>query len=98
MSAPAEIDTSGNRVTPAQARKAVAEAASEFEADGYSAHDIFLKAPGCMGYTYDDLILMPGQIRFGVGDVKLETQLTRNIRLKTPLASSPIAFVGSLTH
>jgi IMP dehydrogenase len=63
---------------------------ADFEPDGYSAKDIFLRAPGCLGYTYDDLILMPGQITFGVEEVQLETMLTRNIRLRTPLVSSPM--------
>ena len=62
----------------------------DFEPDGYSAKEIFLKAPGCLGYTYDDLILMPGQITFGVEEVQLETMFTRNIRLRTPLVSSPM--------
>jgi IMP dehydrogenase len=42
------------------------------------------------GYTYDDFILLPGHIDFSADDVTLETQLTRRIRLKTPLVSSPM--------
>ena len=43
-----------------------------------------------LGHTYDDVILLPGQIDFGVDDVDLSTNLTRNIRLKVPLVSSPM--------
>ncbi|MGE0201622.1 MAG: IMP dehydrogenase [Candidatus Melainabacteria bacterium] len=42
------------------------------------------------GYTYDDLILLPGHIDFAADEVSLDTRLTRNIKLKTPLASSPM--------
>merc|ERR1719343_1087363 len=43
-----------------------------------------------MGYTYDDLICMPGQIDFGVHDVCLHGNFSRGIRLKTPIVSSPM--------
>jgi len=42
------------------------------------------------GYSYDDIILLPGFIDFGVSDVQLETQLTKKIKLKTPFVSSPM--------
>jgi len=42
------------------------------------------------GYTYDDFILLPGHIDFAAEDVTLETRLTRRIKLKTPVASSPM--------
>ena len=46
--------------------------------DGGSAHDIFRgKNRTSTGYTYDDLILLPGQITFNVADVSLETKLTK---------------------
>lgn len=46
--------------------------------DGGSAHDIFRgKNRTSTGYTYDDLILLPGQITFNVADVGLETKLTK---------------------
>jgi len=44
----------------------------------------------CVGMTYDDLIVMPGHINFGVGDVDISSQLTKNIRLQVPLVSSPM--------
>ena len=45
---------------------------------------------GNTGYTYDDLIVMPAHIDFGVDDVSLTTKFTRNISLNSPLASSPM--------
>ncbi|RLN87822.1 hypothetical protein BBJ28_00018836, partial [Nothophytophthora sp. Chile5] len=38
--------------------------------DGRSAMDIFVNKNGGSGYTFDDLILMPGHIDFGVDGVK----------------------------
>ena len=58
------------------------------ETDGCSANDIFDKNP--IGYTYDDLILLPGRITFGTHEISLKTHLTRNIVLNTPLVSSPM--------
>jgi IMP dehydrogenase len=55
--------------------------------DGHSAEALFNDV---MGRTYDDFIILPGQIRFGVDSVTLDTWLTRNIRLKTPIVSSPM--------
>jgi len=55
--------------------------------DGHSAQQIF---SGIIGYTYDDLICLPGSIDFAVSDVVLETRFTRDIRLKTPIVSSPM--------
>merc|ERR1719498_920902 len=56
--------------------------------DGHSAEQIF-KA-GVIGFTYDDLICLPGSIDFTVNDVVLESRFTREIRLKTPIVSSPM--------
>ena len=42
------------------------------------------------GITYDDFIMLPGYISFAVSDVELDTMLTREIRLKRPLSSSPM--------
>ena len=36
-----------------------------FGGDGYSATDVFLNPHTCTGYTYDDLIMLPGQIKVG---------------------------------
>jgi len=42
------------------------------------------------GYTYDDIICLPGHISFGVHDVCLDSYFTRGIRLCTPVVSSPM--------
>ena len=55
--------------------------------DGYSAAELF---DSKTSYTYDDIIIHPGFIDFGVDTVSLEGQLTKNIRLKTPFVSSPM--------
>lgn len=65
--------------------------------DGRSALDIFVKKNNGVGYTYDDLILMPGHIDFGVDAVKLETKISRNISLRVPLVSSPMDTVTEHT-
>lgn len=44
----------------------------------------------CIGYTYDDIILLPGHINFGVEDVELSTRFTRKIALSVPFISSPM--------
>jgi len=60
------------------------------ELDGHSAVAIFENPLNRMGYTYDDLICMPGQINFGVHEVTLDAQFTKQIRLKIPIVSSPM--------
>jgi IMP dehydrogenase len=40
--------------------------------------------------TYDDLIVMPGHIGFGVGEVDISSMLTKNIKLEAPFVSSPM--------
>jgi len=56
--------------------------------DGMDGETMFLKSN--KGYTYDDVILLPGSIDFGVDEVDLNTNLTRNLKLKIPLVSSPM--------
>jgi IMP dehydrogenase len=55
--------------------------------DGMSARQFFEQGTG---YTYDDFILLPGHIDFSADEVGLETQISRRIKLKTPLVSSPM--------
>jgi len=54
--------------------------------DGCSARELFDK----IAYTYDDLIILPGYIDFSHDDISLQSKLTRNITLHTPLISSPM--------
>lgn len=42
------------------------------------------------GITYNDFILLPGHIDFTLDAINLETSLTRNIKIKRPLVSSPM--------
>ena len=55
--------------------------------DGMSARKFFEQGTG---YTYDDFIMLPGHIDFAADEVSLDTQISRRIRLKTPLVSSPM--------
>jgi IMP dehydrogenase len=57
--------------------------------NGYSAETIFSN-PECLGITFDDLIALPGAIDFGVADVDLTTNITKNIKLNAPLCSTPM--------
>ena len=58
--------------------------------DGYSAKTIFQSTHRRSGVTFGDCIILPGEITFGIENVKLNTQLTRNIKLNVPLVSSPM--------
>ena len=55
--------------------------------DGLSAEELFGSGKGL---TYDDFIVLPGYIDFQASEVDLESQVTRNIRIKRPLVSSPM--------
>lgn len=55
--------------------------------DGLSADELFASGKGL---TYDDFIVLPGYIDFQASDVDLESNFTRNIRIKRPLVSSPM--------
>jgi IMP dehydrogenase len=57
---------------------------------GFTAEEIFVKNKACVGYTYDDLIVMPGHIHFGLPEVDISTNLTKNIKLQVPFVSSPM--------
>ncbi|MCB1156471.1 MAG: IMP dehydrogenase [Leptospiraceae bacterium] len=58
-----------------------------FSNDGLSGEELF-SIP--IGLTYKDFLVLPGFIDFNPSDVDLETSLTRNIRIKRPLISSPM--------
>ena len=59
----------------------------EIGGNGFEAKDIFNQV---IGYTYNDIILMPGYLDFATGDVDLRTRLTRNLSLNLPFVSSPM--------
>jgi len=59
-------------------------------AEGYTGKQLFIKNPACVAYTYDDLIMMPGYIGFGLDDVDISSKLTKNITLQAPFVSSPM--------
>ena len=58
--------------------------------DGVSARQLFGDKNRRSGVTFDDLIILPGEISFGCDDVNLETKVTRNISLALPFVSSPM--------
>ncbi len=43
-----------------------------------------------IGLTFDDVLLTPGFADFSRADITLETKLTKNITLKSPLVSAPM--------
>ena len=59
-------------------------------AEGYTPSQIFVKNPACVAYTYDDLIMMPGHIGFGLDEIDISSNITKNIRLNAPFVSSPM--------
>jgi len=58
--------------------------------DGHSASEVFENPSNRTGFTYDDLICLPGHISFGVHEVAVHGNFTRTIRLKTPIVSTPM--------
>jgi IMP dehydrogenase len=59
--------------------------------NGYSSQELFgERKKSCTAYTYDDIIVLPGQIRADSKDVALEYNITKKIRVKVPLLSSPM--------
>jgi len=55
--------------------------------DGFSASDIL---EGPIGYSYNDIILLPRYFDFSVDEVNLKTRITRNINCCFPFVSSPM--------
>lgn len=64
---------------------------AETQLDGLDAEALFSAG---VGLTFDDLIILPGYIDFPASDVRLDTNITRNIRIKRPLVSSPMDTVS----
>ncbi|XP_061336731.1 inosine-5'-monophosphate dehydrogenase-like [Gastrolobium bilobum] len=59
--------------------------------DGFTAEKLFNQG---FSYTYDDVIFLPHYIDFAADAVDLSTNLTRNLRLSTPLVASPMDTVS----
>ncbi|CAM9799688.1 unnamed protein product [Chrysoparadoxa australica] len=57
--------------------------------DGHPAERVFRSADS-RGFTFDDVILLPGHINFAVQDVDLSVNISKRIRLAFPFASSPM--------
>ena len=51
--------------------------------DGYSAQQLFVDRKNCYAYTYDDIIILPGHINFGIDEGKI---VKLNILLLIPNA------------
>jgi IMP dehydrogenase len=64
-------------------------------ADAWSAKDVFHRKS--VGYSYDDVILMPGFIDFPVESVALDTLVTRRIKLQLPLITAPMDTITEST-
>lgn len=74
-----------------QANEGSSEDVAVYGGDGYTAQELFgSKRKSCYAYTYDDVIILPGHVPSDIGDVCLESHVTRNIKLKVPLMSSPM--------
>lgn len=43
-----------------------------------------------VSYTYDDVIFLPGHINFGAHQVDLTSNITKKLKLRTPIVSSPM--------
>ncbi|KAJ3394668.1 hypothetical protein HDU92_006656 [Lobulomyces angularis] len=57
--------------------------------DGLAAQELFdPKLSG--GLTYNDFLILPGFIDFSAQAVQLESQITKNFKIKTPFISSPM--------
>ncbi len=55
--------------------------------DGFSGLELMRQGKGI---TYKDFLILPGYIDFPPHDVSLETKITRDITIKTPIISSPM--------
>jgi IMP dehydrogenase len=56
--------------------------------DGVDAETLFNAST--MGYSYDDIVTIPGHIDFAADEVDLTTFFTKNLELRCPIASSPM--------
>ena len=63
--------------------------------NGHSSEKIFrdLLSFKPEGITFDDLIVLPGSIDFGVHEVDLRTRITKKISIQAPLCSTPMGMI-----
>jgi IMP dehydrogenase len=54
---------------------------------GFAAAQMFGQG---VSYTYDDVIFLPGHIDFGAHEVDLTSNITKKLKLRTPIVSSPM--------
>ncbi|EKX72607.1 inosine-5'-monophosphate dehydrogenase, putative [Theileria equi strain WA] len=57
-------------------------------ADGYTVAQLFDSTTEA--YTYDDIIILPGYISGPKSEINLTSNLTKNIKLRIPIVSSPM--------
>eukprot|EP01065_Artemidia_motanka_P000635 TRINITY_DN10290_c0_g2_i1.p1 TRINITY_DN10290_c0_g2~~TRINITY_DN10290_c0_g2_i1.p1 ORF type:complete len:553 (+),score=260.31 TRINITY_DN10290_c0_g2_i1:71-1660(+) len=55
--------------------------------DGLTAAELFAQG---QGLTYDDVLVLPSYIDFAADDVDLSCHVTRKIKLRTPIVTSPM--------
>lgn len=96
---PHKMERKRKIAAPASAKPAVTEdqVSAEMydlpiaEMDGVDAQELFSKVARGFGFTFDDIILLPGFINFAVADVDLAVKITKNgPKLKAPFCSSPM--------
>jgi IMP dehydrogenase len=81
-----------------QSNDAIVDDVGVYGGDGYTAQELFgNNKKSCYAYTYDDVIILPGHITSKCTDISLESHITRNIKLKIPLLSSPMDTVTEHT-
>ncbi|OMH86032.1 Inosine-5'-monophosphate dehydrogenase 4 [Zancudomyces culisetae] len=69
--------------------KTAVQKLKEMERDGLSVEDL-MNAKVFGGISYNDFLVLPGFIDFEASKVCLETNLTKNIKIKTPFVSAPM--------
>eukprot|EP01062_Namystynia_karyoxenos_P042404 TRINITY_DN30_c0_g1_i1.p1 TRINITY_DN30_c0_g1~~TRINITY_DN30_c0_g1_i1.p1 ORF type:complete len:544 (+),score=212.11 TRINITY_DN30_c0_g1_i1:105-1736(+) len=58
-----------------------------FDGDGLTAKELMSQG---QGFTYDDILILPSYIDFAADDVDLSCYVTRKIKLRCPIVTSPM--------